>query len=258
MEFIKANFLNTTTMISLSPNTQTGIASNLFNRDPYYQFYTDGMNSDSTTQSITITFDSATNVSRIGLLDINLKEFSIFYNGVTANAFGLSGPTTTSSWVNNSVTSMYLKVNTIACTSITIDMKKTMAADSEKIIGLVIFSDNYYETSRTPSSSNYKPKFMSKQVVHKLSDGGTRIHQVKNKWQVDISLDYILPSEKNSLYTIWGLLVPFNFIPFPTSTGWDGICFESVWEGDFDFYEYSDNASVSGFSGKIKLRETPV
>ena len=37
----------------------------------------------------------------------------------------------------------------------------------------------------------------------------------------------------------------------------DGFMFECVWTGTFDFYEFSDDASVSGFSGKIVLRETP-
>ena len=47
------------------------------------------------------------------------------------------------------------------------------------------------------------------------------------------------------------------FCPFGTTTSWDAILFESVWTGPFDFYEYSDNASSSGFSGKITLKETP-
>ena len=33
--------------------------------------------------------------------------------------------------------------------------------------------------------------------------------------------------------------------------------FESVWDGPFMFYEFSDNNANVGFSGKITLKETP-
>ena len=259
MEFIKANFLNTTTQVSLSPNTQTSIIPNLYNRDTAYQFYTDGMKNDATTASITITFDSTTFVSRILLLDHNLKSFTVYYNGATANTFGLSttGQTTVSSWITNSVTSHYLRTTTAACSSITIDMKATQTPNLEKVLGLLVLSDTIYETTFVPNAKDYKPKYKSKQVVHKMSDGGTRLHQIKNKWEMNIKADFVSQTETDALYSIWSMLTPFNFIPFPTSTGWDGIVFESIWEGDFDFFEYSDNASASGFSGSIKLRETP-
>lgn len=258
MEFIKANYLNTTTQVTLSPNT--GTASRLFSRDPFVQFFTDGLNNDSTTMSITVTFGTTQTVSRIALLDTNLKGFTIFYNGLTANTFAMSstGQTTTSNFTSNSATSLYFKVNSTAISSVTIDMKTTQIANMEKLLGLFYIGDLYYQMEIIPSAKDYKPKYVNKQIVHKLSDGGTKIHRIKSKWNIDIKLSYISQSQVNSLKTIWDLLVPFNFIPFETASSWDGILFESVWEGDFTFYEYSDNAASSGFTGNIKLRETPI
>lgn len=248
-------------MVSLSPNTQTSIVSNLFNNDPYYQFYTDGMNNDATTASITVTFDQTSSISRVMLKGHNLKSFTIFYNGSTANTFSLlKSSTSTSDWSSNSLTSTYLQFSTIQASSITIDMKSTQEANLEKIISQLYIGDLIYTTTRVPSAKDYKPKFKSKQIVHKLSDGGTRINHVKNKWEMNIKYSFITEAERDSLYGVWDMLEPFHFVPFQplTSTAdWDGIAFESVWEGDFEFYEYSDNAAVSGFTGSIKLRETP-
>ena len=57
MEFIRENYLNTTTMLTV--NSNTGTAANLFTRDPFYQYYSDGLNNDATTASITVTFLSS-------------------------------------------------------------------------------------------------------------------------------------------------------------------------------------------------------
>lgn len=258
MEFIKANLINTTTQIAVNSNTTT--VANLFNRDPYYQYYSDGLNNDLTTSSITITFDTTTPVSRIALLDINLKEFSVFYNGATANTFALTstGATTASSFISNSETSMYFRFSTVQCSSITIDMKKTITADQEKVLGLLIVSDLYSQLTQIPEAKGYKPTLNPKQIVHTLSDGGTRIHNVRKKFNLKISLDYVPTDLRDSLRTVYDIGAPINFCPFGTTTGWDSVIFEAVWTGPFNFYEFSDNAVSSGFSGSIDLKETPV
>lgn len=257
MDFLKANFLNTTGQISVNSNTQT--ASNMFNRDPLYQYFTDGMNNDLTTTVIQITFDATTPVSRISLIDINFKEFSIFYNGATANSFAITaGDTSASSYLNNADANKYFRFSTIQCSSITINAKSTITTNQEKVLGLFVISENILTLDIIPSARGYKPKIVPKQVVHKLSDGGTRIHNVRKKWDVSLDLDYISPAQRNSIFEdIYELNREFIFTPFGTATGWDAILFEAVWDGPFQFYEFSDNATVSGFSGKIMLKETP-
>lgn len=257
VEFNKANLLNTTTQIAVNSNTST--ASALFNRDPLYQYFTENLNNDLTTAAITITFDATTPVSRIALIDTNFKEFSIFYNGATASTFNLvGGDTSVSSYTGNADENKFFRFSTVQCSSITINAKKTITANQEKILGNLVISDLIMELTMIPSAKSYKPKLNPKQIVHKLSDGGTRIHNVRRKWDFSFSLDFMSESQRDSLFeNVYDAGVPFNFVPFGTATAWDSLCVESVWDGPFDFYEYSDNAARSGYSGKVSLKETP-
>jgi hypothetical protein len=256
MEFIKANLINTTTQIAVNSNTLS--VSSLFNRNPIYQYYSDGLTNDLTTASITITFGTTTPVSRIALLDINVSGFNLFYNGLTANAFTLlNDNTTSSSYTANADAYKYFTFSTVQCSSITLELKSTLVANSEKVIGMLLLSDLYFEMERIPSANNYKPRQQPKQIVHKMSDGGTKIHNISKKWNLDISYEYLSESFKDSLDTLYSLQTPFNFVGLSTYTGWDGFVFEAVWEGPFDFHEYSNNAQSAGFGGTIRLRETP-
>lgn len=257
MEFLKTNLINTTTQISLTNNT--AVVSNIFNRDRFYQYYTDGLNNDLTTGSITITFSATTPISRIALIDTNVKDFSIFYNGSTANSFTLVDQnTTTSSFTGNTSDNVMLRFATIQCSSVTIDLKKTIVADQEKILGLFYVSDLINTLGKIPNSKGFKPSLAPKQIVHAMSDGGTRIHNIRNKFSLSIDLDYLDSSEVTSIRDVYDRQDGFQFSAFGTSTGWiNPVFFECVWTGPFNFYEYSDDALSSGFSGKISLKETP-
>lgn len=257
MEFLKQNYINTTTQITVNSNTST--VSNLFNTDPFYQYYSDGMNNDLTTVSILISFTETTLISRISLQDTNAKELRLFYNGATANTFSLTttGATSTSYWTGNTEENIYMRCTPVYVTSVSLDIKKTQTADQEKRLGIFSLSDLYYSMAQIPNAGGYDPKINVKQIIHTLSDGGVRIHNVRKKLSVDIKLDYIDSTQRDNLKTIYDLLTPFMFCPFGTTTSWDGILFDSVWTGNFDFYQFSDNALSSGFSGSIRLRETP-
>lgn len=257
MEFLKASFLNTTTQITVNSNTLS--TANLFNRDPLYQWYSDGFANDLTTSSIRIQFDATMPVSRIALFGINFKEFSVFYNDSTANTFALTqSDTSASTYTGNTDVDKYFRFSTVQCTSITINAKKTFTADQEKFISMVLPTDLVLSLDKIPDAKGYKPKLIPKQIVHKLSDGGTRLHNIRKKWEVSLDLDHVSTAQRDALFDdIYESAEPFNFCPFGTATSWDGICFEAVWDGAFLFYEYSENAAASGFSGKIAIKETP-
>jgi hypothetical protein len=259
MEFLQPSYFNTSTQIAVNSNTLT--AENLFNPDPLYQYYTDGLASDTSTSTavITITFDSTMPVDRIAMLGMNFKDFMFFYNGVTANTFALTnGDTTVSSYTDNLDEDKYFRFNTVMCSSITINAKKTITANQEKLISLFVPTELILALTLIPSAKGYKPKINPKQVVHKLSDGGTRLHNVRKKWDVSLDLDYVSSAQRDSLFDdIYDSGEAFNFCVLGTATGWDGLFFEAVWDGPFQFYEYSDNAVQSGYSGKITLKETP-
>lgn len=255
MEFLTKNLYDTTTSIVVESNTST--SENLFLRDETFQYVSDGFNDDLTTTTITINFSETTSVSRLSLMGINLKDFTIYYNGVTASALSLTSalPTSTSDWSSNSEASMFLRFDTIQVSSISIDAAKTFTADAEKAIGYLFIADTKLVFPRIPSSSDYKPIFKPKQIVHKISDGGVRLHEVDRKYNTKIKFKYIEESFRDNLLALWEDFDHFGFVAFGTATGWDKILYEVVWPGAFEFYKYSDNAVASGFSGSITLNE---
>lgn len=255
MEFLEKNYLQTSTSLVLNSNTL--LSANLFIKDPTFQYVSSGFNNDLTTTTVTINFDSTLAVSRIALQETNAKEFNIYYNGLTANSFSFTttSATSTSQWVSNSETSMYLRANSVNCTSLTFDFKSTQIANNEKAIGYIYVGDTKVVFPRIPTSKNYKPLKRPKEVLHKLSDGGSRIHIIDKKYSTKIKFKYITETFRNNLETVWDEKDSFWFTAFGTSTGWDKIFFEVVWRGDFDFYQYSEDSKTANFSGTITLDE---
>lgn len=256
MEFITKNLLQTTTDYVVQSNTS--LVQFLFRRDRRFQYASTGFNNDATTTTIQLSLGQTTSVSRLALVNMNWKDFTIHYNGTTANTLNLTstGATTSSDWSSNSEPSMYLQFATIQATQIDIDITGTITADAEKSIGYVYVADTKLVFPRVPSSSQYKARYDVEQKSHKLSDGSTRLSTVDKKYRADIKLEYIEPDFADNLYNVWTEHNEFGFVAFPTTTGWDEIVYPVVWPGDFNFIEYADDAVNSGFAGKIMLRET--
>ena len=257
MEFIKANYLDTSTQLVVNSNTSS--AENIIDRDQAVQYFSQGFNNDTTTTTIRINFDETLSVSRIAILGCNWKSFTVFYNGATANTFSLTstGATTSSNFTTNSETSLFLRATAVNCTSVSFDVKSTQVSNSEKAVGHIILSDTHIVFPIIPSAKNYTPDVVPKQIVHTLSDGGTRTHTVKDKLATKIKLQYISQSFRDDLKTLFDLHTNFIFAPFGTTTGWDEYIFDCVWPGKFEFFKYSDDAATAGFTGSIELKETP-
>lgn len=259
MEFWNKNFCNTTTAIVVDNNTAG--AFYIMSTDPKQQWVTSGLADDNTSTTLTIKFDSTQTVSRIGIMSHNWREFYAYYNGTTASVFALTttSATTTVNYTGNSASSLCFQTTPVACTSVSFAVKKTIVANSEKAVGWICISNQMTDfLDRIPSANNYKIALDPLTNEHKLADGGTRIHYVRDIYTVDIKLENIEPALQRSLRTAFDLHDEFVFAPFPTTTGWDNILIPCVWIGNFDFLNYSDNAVVSGYSGSIKLRQVPV
>lgn len=256
MELLKANYFDTTTGFVV--NSATDTAEFVLLADTTFQYVSSGFNNDLTVASMRFNFSETVTISRIALAGINLKEFIIFYNGATANTFALTstGATTASSWNANSETGLYLQCTPQACTSMTLEMKKTTTANSEKAVGYFVATQEHIDFSRIPSAKNYSPMVIPEEVVHRLSTGDTRIQSVADKWSFDIKLEYITTALRDSLYTIYRLHDGMIFVPFGTTTSWDKVIAPVVWAGPFNFFKHSDNAVGTGFEGSIKLMET--
>ena len=257
MEFLRKNYIQTSTAIAVNNGTLT--AANMITSDAKRQFRSDGDASDLTITSITITLDETSSVSRIALLEMNFKNFRIYYDGTTASTFTLSGGATiTSSWSSNSTTSMFLRCDTVSCKTVTLEATETIVADREKSLGQFIVSTLDLTLTRIPSAKGYKPVINRNEVTHKLSDGGTRLHYIRPRYESKVKLKYITETLRESLRTIYNDDDTRIFCPFGTQTSWDVFIFDAVWVGKFDFLTYSDDAVGAGFSGTINLRESHV
>lgn len=258
MEILRRNYVNTTTQLVVNSNTST--AGNIFLSDVRFQYSSDNFANDLTTVTMRINFTETLTVDRIAIVGHNLKKFNMYYGGVTANTFALTstGATTVSQFLTNSATSLYLRCAAVNCTSVSIDMYSTIVADQNKYIGYLVLSEKRTNfDGRVPAAQNYAPTLDTQSVVHKLSDGGTRIQTLEDKWNVQLSLDFITQTARDELKAIFDDHDEMVFVPFGTTTSWDAVIFPCVWAGGFGFFRYSDNAAEAGYTGSLNLLETP-
>jgi hypothetical protein len=256
MEFLVGNMINTTSMIQTPSGTLT--IANLFNPDKTKQWVSSGYNSDIVATEITINFAQTVTVDRIALKEHNLKEFHCYHNALTANIFALTtANTSTLSYSANSDTAQFFNCTPVACTSVSLYMKKTQYADSEKAIGFLYVGAKLLDLPRVPSAKNYGITKRVVKITHTLSDGGTRVQKISEKWDATVKLSNLSYANVTGLEAVYNRKTPMCFAPLGTSTAWSGILFDCIWDGDFDFWEYSDNAVNAGFEGGMKLKETP-
>lgn len=257
MECLYQNFVNTTTIITASEGGTSSVA-NLFDRSTKY--FGSGDASDATTTSIRIDFDSTLTVDRIVLENITFKSFSIYYNSNSANYFSLTSAceTQTTNWTTNSTTSLYLIVaSATSVKSLFIVGTTTMSANGEKRVGELWVSGQQYQFDINPAAGDYDVRKFRKEYVHEMSDGGTVLYTVANKYRADIKRQYVSEDEHDDLETLHGIWDPFVFVVNPTGTDWDGRIYEVNWQGEFDFEKYRDNYRGNGYQGTMRLRETP-
>jgi hypothetical protein len=258
-ELLQGNYINTSTQLTVNDNTATAV--NVLNRDIRFQYSSGQFADDNTTVTMTIAFDQTLTVDRVALVGHNLKSYTVFYDGVTANTFAVTSTSDTSAtdFISNSSVSQYFRVAPVDVTSVTIDMKATIVADNNKALGFLVLSEKLTDfDGRKPIAQTYNPRLNPTDVTHRLSDGGIRIQTVDDKWDASFFLDFVTESTRDSLRSIFDDHNDLVFCPFGTSTGWDETIFPCVWGGSFDFYTHSDNASEAGFSGRIGLNETPL
>lgn len=246
MEFHRANFINTTTQFKLDAN-QTGTVQYIFDNNKKVMFSTSGYNSTTAT-TISVEFSSAKMVSHIFLMNHNLKDYIVYYNSATGNSLASS--------TTNSATSSYFAFSTTTVNSIQIQLNNTIAGSVEKQIGELIITERRYVFERNPSIEDFRYTTERKQVRHQMPDGGVVLFNIRDKYHTNLKLEYFSQTSHDTLSRIYDDALPIYFVPFPTTTGWDGKGFEVNWSGRFDF-RYSTNVKSPGYTGTINLEETP-
>jgi hypothetical protein len=251
MEFLRQNLLNTTTMITTTANNGVGTFAYAYDRNVRLKYTTVGYNS-STVSGFSVKFSSTTPVSHILIQNHNLRQFRVYYDSVTANSLAVV--------TNNSATSTYISFATVSVANIEIEMELQQtsgapASNTEKMFGEIIIGDRLLVFERNPSYDNWNPTWMRKQIVHEMPDGGVKVFQIQDKFQANLQWHYVTQSFRDNLYTLWSSANSMYFVPFPTTSAWDGRAYEIAWLGDFNF-TYEENSKTQGFMGNVMLRET--
>lgn len=247
MEFLKQNFLDTTTLVTVNDGSTT--VENLFDRDVDTKYSRD-INTGTAQQDIVLSFSSSVVVSKLFIQNHNLKRFQLFFDGNSGNTF-----TPQISETTNSATSNYFSVLSITVSSITLRMFSTTTGNNSAIVGQFYAGNLMLNFERNPSAADYKPTIQRKQVLHKMPNGGVVQFIVDEKFKADIKWKFVTNSFTTQLLNIYETGTAFYFVPFPTTTSWDGRASEVVWTNAFDF-RHSSNNKEAGQGGKIQIMET--
>lgn len=251
MEFLKQNLLNTTTMLTTTANNGVATFPYVLDRNIRLGFQSLGYNSN-TAMTLSIKFPATTAVSHIFLQNHNLRDFRAYYDGVTANSLGVVS--------SNSATSTYLSFSTVQAAQIDLDfnlqqVSGSPASNTEKKVGEVVVTSRLAVVEVNPSVQDWQPNLRRRQIVTEMPDGGVKVFQIKDKFVASMRYHFITSTFRDTLYGLWSSANAMYFVPYPTTTGWDGRAYESVWVGDFDF-TYEENSKRGGFNGTVNLRET--
>jgi hypothetical protein len=260
MEFLSANLVNTTTMLSVERNSGVTSLPYVIDPDTTRQWRASDSNLGTNT-CIQITFDQATEFDTI-IFYAPLRSFKIYRDGVTSTALSISGAaTTTADYVNTSnVTNRYFfrLSQTYTATTLHFQCARVITSNGFLAVGYIYVGNQLLDFSRIPDASSYIPAIKPHQIVHEMSDGGIRTQTLSYNRSVQLKFRNISQTFRDELKSIYDLHSNFGFVAFNTGTGWDGFFLNCYWEGDFDFYKLSEDHLSIGYSGNIKLREAGV
>jgi len=245
MEFHRANLLNTTTMLRVDAN-QTSTAQYLFDKNRRLGFSSSGYNSTTAT-TISVQFATPTVVSHVFMIGHNIRDYILYYNSATGNSLASS--------TTNSGTSTYFSFASTTVNSIQIQLNNTIAGSVEKSINELVVTERQYVFERNPPIDDFRYAIRRKQIKHEMPDGGVVLFNVRDKYTAEITASFFSQSSYDTLFGIFDAALPLYFVPFPTTTGWNGQAYECVWSGDFDF-RYATNVKSPGFTGTITIEET--
>ena len=254
-KFLKQNFVNTTTAISVPVGTASVV--NLIDRRRSTVWQTSGY-SGSTAVTIVWTPSTTQTVSRITLRNNNFEQFRIFYDGVTANVFSPDIIAT-----SNTASDLYFEFSTQAVASVTLQIDTTFPAGNEKELGELYIGDEWLEFPHNPNSDNYNPIFYRKGLDQEMSDGGIVEYFLAKKFRAEMNIAFATETERDEFETVFDAHEPFDFIPYPingftTTSQWDGDQYEVVLTGDLDIFKVSSNVLGNGYNINLGIAETPL
>jgi len=248
MRFLNQNKINTTTLITV-PALNTTLIENIFDGDVNKQWESVGF-TDDTDLAMTFSFSTSMIIDKFFVQNHNLPQFNVYFDGTTTNQFtprvGDSGTTEENH---------YFSFNSQTVNSITFELQRIATASTEYLVGEVYIGSSLLAFERNPTSVDYKPITNRKQIIHKMPNGGVTQFIVDDKFKAQIKWKFLTNSFTTQLQDIYDTGTAFYFVPFATTTAWDGRAFEVAWTNNFDF-RHSSNNKDAGQGGKIIIEET--
>jgi hypothetical protein len=180
---------------------------------------------DSTTETMTITFDDTKTFSRIFIVDTNIKDFKIFYdtNQDFSTVRGINNASLTKIDVTDSTSNtVYYEFDEVSADNILIQMFNTQAANEEKYITIAIVTEEIgaFEGFPQRSAVNIKPNSKvattetGKRIIRRGLDSFSAKLSVAYSLQADIDLLETL-FDRDEVFLIWlhgGLTTSFNMV----------------------------------------------
>lgn len=253
MAFYRRNEVNTTTQFAYTeaPSEST---QNLFDRDENTKWefiVTTGI----TSPSLTISLGTSTVLSHIFIQNHNLQQYLFNYRNTTTAGWSSFSPSVGHSpGTTTVIADEFWSFSTVTARQILITLNPLGATTGSWYIGELYIGSKIFDLERNPPSNNYKPVIDRQQVVHRMPNGGVTQFIVANKFKTQLKWDFLTESFTSQLLNLYETATSFYFIPFGTTTSWDGKAYEVAWTNDFDF-RHTDNNKDAGYSGSMTLEE---
>lgn len=246
--FFKKNNLNNYLMI-----TDSGGATDQIKRSMYDRSFETLWNSGSETSgssTIQIDFETAVLLDAIALQQCNFKTFTITYNAGSQFSTPIS--------ISNNITNkhFYFEFNQVSVTSILITITDTIVSSTQRTLGELLLLTKVFSMSENTSDQINVP-VDDKVVIVKLSDNTTFKNYLRSVINYDIKVGYVDQTELENYKAIYEInkREPFIFMRNPDTVAWDGEANHYNWCNGFDFYNFSQDFYVNGYSGNIRLAQ---
>jgi hypothetical protein len=260
----KALFVNDGTAVA---STNTEAAKNVLSSNKFIRWTSSGSD-DTTTETITITFPSAT-IDRVFLIDTNFKEFTIKYDvGGTPTDFtdvlGLDGSQSVIAETVYARDTAYYEVDPVTTTKIYITATKSQVVDAEKSL------ERFYATEEIGTFQGYPlvtPETLNPNInQQKVLSGNLNVQKrletfecgLKFKNYPPIQNDYDITLDiqrRTSSFLIWLCGGKFGTSFNMVRENWDLKNVYNVQAVGKLSPRWNNGIYLAGFSGSIKINQ---
>jgi hypothetical protein len=197
---------------------------------------------------------AATNINVLLLQNINFSKFEIQINSLAVSPIGAD--TTTAFWDSWTDENLYLEFSTIAAQTIDVYVYTTTSG-GDRECGQIIATELQYELPWNPNFSDYLPTLSGRRQQKIMSDGGIKTYSIAEKFKASFRLNYVPPSVTSGIRDLYNSDNSYIFVPFATTTGWDGDAWEINFVGEYNLKQAANNdTSDPYYKGSIIIAET--